>query len=61
MCWLVLVCPVVSVGGGGEPSEGLVWPVGVVFMRMPEPDQLAASTVPEPVKLSFPPNRGGLV
>ena len=28
MLW---VCPVVSVGGGGEPSEGLVWPVGVVF------------------------------
>ena len=31
MCWLVLVCPVVSVGGGGEPGEGLVWPVVVVF------------------------------
>ena len=31
MCWLVLVCPVVSVGGGGEPAEGLVWPVGVVL------------------------------
>ena len=31
VCWLVLVCPVVSVGGGGEPAEGLVWPVGVVF------------------------------
>ena len=31
VCWLVFVCPVVSVGGGGEPAEGLVWPVGVVF------------------------------
>ena len=27
----VVVCPVVSVGGGGEPGEGLVWPVVVVF------------------------------
>ena len=31
MCWLVLLGPVVSVGGGGETGEGLVGPVGVVF------------------------------
>ena len=31
--WLVLVLlPVGSVGGGGEPAEGLVWPVVVVFV-----------------------------
>ena len=31
MCRLVLVCPVGSVGSGGEPGEGLVWSAGVVF------------------------------
>ena len=36
VCWLVLVCPVVSVGGGGEPGEGLVWPVVVVFGAEPD-------------------------
>ena len=37
MCWLVLLGPVVSVGGGGETGEGLVRPVGVVFATTEDP------------------------
>ena len=30
--WGLVVLPVGSVGGGGEPAEGLVWRIGVVLV-----------------------------